>query len=298
VPFVIDSHEVVTLPSISTLAVIRRERERAPGAGKVVAVFADPVFDVNDERVEVNKSNNNVRTESSPHKFSNQRLVHTAAETEAILKVVSRQYALVATDFNATRETLADHAVEDFEILHLATHGVINAEHPELSGILLGMVDRNGNKQDGFLALNDIYRLNLSARLTVLSACETALGKNVQGEGLVGLTRGFMFAGSKSVIASLWKVDDRATADLMGHFYQGMLRDGLAPAAALRSAKTSIRQQRVWRAPYFWAGFTLQGEYNQRIVVPPSPILYLTYIGLALVILVAGSLLLLKFRRH
>jgi CHAT domain-containing protein/tetratricopeptide (TPR) repeat protein len=300
VRFVIDSNEVVTLPSMSTLAVIRAEQRRTPAVGKVVAVFADPVFDVDDERVEVSSTHKSVSTptpQGSPGP-NNQRLARTAAETEAILKEVPKHYTIVATGFDATREALTNRTVEDFEIVHLATHGVINAEHPELSGILLGMVDRKGQRIEGFLTLNDIYRLSLSARLTVLSACETALGKNVQGEGLVGLTRGFMFAGSKSVVASLWKVDDRATAELMGDLYKHILREGLSPAAGLRAAKFTIKQQKAWQAPYFWAGFTLQGEYNQTIAVPPSSEMQISYVLLALGVLTVGCLLLLRFRRR
>jgi CHAT domain-containing protein len=127
------------------------------------------------------------------------------------------------------------------------------------------MRNKDGGRENGFLSLQDIHNLSLSADLVVLSACETGLGKDVKGEGLVGLTRGFMYAGSKSVVASLWKVDDRATSELMGHFYREMLREGLPPAAALRSAKQSVRRQKRWGAPYFWAGFVLQGEYEGTI---------------------------------
>lgn len=117
------------------------------------------------------------------------------------------------------------------------------------------------------MPLQDIYNLSLSADLVVLSACDTALGKDIKGEGLVGLTHGFMSAGSRSVVASLWKVDDRATARLMEAFYQAMLQDGLTPAAALRVAKLKVRQEEAWRAPYFWAAFVLQGEYKEHIAV-------------------------------
>ena len=135
---------------------------------------------------------------------------------------------------------------------------------------MLSLVDERGNPQSGFLRLRDMYNLHLSAELVVLSACDTALGKDIEGEGLVGIAHAFISAGSKSVVASLWKVDDRATAALMAEFYRAMLRDGLPPAAALRTAKEKIRQQKMWSAPYFWAGFVLQGEYKDPIVVRKS----------------------------
>jgi CHAT domain-containing protein len=131
-----------------------------------------------------------------------------------------------------------------------------------LSGVVLSLVDEHGQPQDGFLRLHEIYNLSLGADLVVLSACQTALGKEIKGEGLVSLTRGFMYAGAPRVVASLWKVDDEATAELMKRFYRGMLKEGLRPAAALRAAQMAMRQQKRWRSPRFWAGFILQGEWQ------------------------------------
>jgi len=110
--------------------------------------------------------------------------------------------------------------------------------------------------------LQDIYNLNLPAELVVLSACETGLGKSIQGEGLVGLTRGFMYAGATRVVASLWKIDDLATAELMAEFYKAMERDGMRPAAALRAAQIHMWKQQRWRSPYYWAAFQIHGEWK------------------------------------
>ena len=144
------------------------------------------------------------------------RLVHASEEADAIFEAAPRGTGMVAKGFDARRETAMSSLVGEYKIVHFATHGFLNSEHPELSGIVLSMVNTDGNKTNGFMPLHDIYSLNLSADLVVLSACDTALGKDIKGEGLVGLTRGFMSAGSKSVVASLWKVDDRATADVNG----------------------------------------------------------------------------------
>jgi CHAT domain-containing protein len=124
------------------------------------------------------------------------------------------------------------------------------------------MVDEKGEPQDGYLRLHDIYNLNLPAELVVLSACQTGVGKQVKGEGLIALTRGFMYAGAKSVVASLWKVDDEATAALMAEFYKQMFRNKLKPAAALRQAQSNISKEKRWQSPYYWAGFFIQGEWN------------------------------------
>ncbi|MGH9855441.1 MAG: CHAT domain-containing protein, partial [Blastocatellia bacterium] len=128
--------------------------------------------------------------------------------------------------------------------------------------IVLSLVDQQGRPQDGFLRLHDIYNLNLPAELVVLSACDSALGREIKGEGLVGLTRGFMYAGAARVAASLWKVDDEATAELMAQFYQRMLNDRMSPAAALREAQIAIWRQPRWNAPYYWAAFVMQGEWK------------------------------------
>jgi CHAT domain-containing protein len=149
--------------------------------------------------------------------------------------------------------------------VHFATHGFVDYEHPELSGLVLSLVDQEGRPQEGFLRMHDIYNLKLPVDLVVLSACNTGLGKDVKGEGLIGLTRGFMYAGAGGVAASLWKVDDEATAELMTHFYQGMFTHGRTPAAALREAQLAMWRQKRWHSPYFWGAFVIQGQYNQHV---------------------------------
>ena len=169
---------------------------------------------------------------------------------------------MVALDFKASVQTATDPELAHYRIIHFATHGLLNSEHPELSGLVLSLVDQQGRPQDGFLQLQDIYNLNLPADLVVLSACETALGKEIRGEGLMGMTRGFMYAGASRVIASLWKVDDVATAALMERLYHGMLTEGLQPAAALRQSQIEMWKQKRWDSPYYWAAFVIQGEWR------------------------------------
>jgi CHAT domain-containing protein len=191
-----------------------------------------------------------------------QRLIFSRREADVITRLAGARSSFKALDFAANRATALGSNLSQYRIIHFATHGLLNSQHPELSGIVLSLFDEQGRPQDGFLRLHDIYNLKLSADLVVLSACKTGLGKEIKGEGLVGLTRGFLYAGSPRVIASLWKVDDRATAELMTLFYQHMLRDGLRPAAALRKAQIDMRNRPRWAAPYYWAGFTLQGEWK------------------------------------
>ena len=167
------------------------------------------------------------------------------------------------SDFDATLALATSGRLNGYRIVHFATHGLINTSRPELSGLALSLVDRDGRSRDGFLRLNTIYNLRLSADLVVLSACQTALGKEVAGEGLVGLTRGFMYAGTRRVIASLWQVSDVATAELMKKFYAGMLQRRLPAPAALHSAQLEMAKDPRWSSPYFWAGFVLQGDWKE-----------------------------------
>jgi CHAT domain-containing protein len=151
--------------------------------------------------------------------------------------------------------------LSQYRIIHFATHSFLDSVHPELSGIALSMLDREGKPQDGFLRSNEVFNLRLGAELVVLSGCRTGLGKEVKGEGLYGMTRGFMYAGSKRVVVSLWDVQDQATARLMTDFYRGLLGPKRPQtAAALRAAQIAIWREGRWKAPYYWAGFVLQGE--------------------------------------
>jgi CHAT domain-containing protein len=169
---------------------------------------------------------------------------------------------MLALDFKASRTTMMSPALSQYRIVHFATHGVTDPDHPELSEIILSLVDENGAKQDGRVRLYEIYNLNLPAELVVISACESGVGKQLKGEGLIALTRGFMYAGAPRVVASLWKVEDSATAALMAEFYKEMFTNAREPAAALRAAQLNISKQRRWREPYFWAGFVIQGEWR------------------------------------
>jgi CHAT domain-containing protein len=191
------------------------------------------------------------------------RLPFTRREARAILAAAPPGSSRAALDFEASRATLTDPALAQYRVLHLATHGFLNASRPELSGIVLSLFDAGGRPQPGFLSAADAYGLELGADLVVLSACRTALGREVSGEGIVGLTRGFLHAGAERVMASLWKVDDAATAALMARFYRALLGPQEASAAgALRAAQLELRGGSRFRHPYYWAAFQLQGEWR------------------------------------
>ena len=184
-------------------------------------------------------------------------------EGKKIFDLVPNRQGKLVLDFAANRANAMDPEMGNYRFLHFAAHALIDNEHPELSGIALSMVDAKGNPQDGFLRSNQIFNLRLSADLVVLSACRTGLGKNFKGEGVIGLTRGFMYAGAPRVVASLWEIEDKPTSELMVRFYRHMLGpEKLSPAAGLRRAQLELREDARWQAPYYWAGFILQGEWR------------------------------------
>jgi CHAT domain-containing protein/tetratricopeptide (TPR) repeat protein len=272
----IQDHEIVSLPSASALAVQRQglaHRKLAPNA---VAVIADPVFSTADERLSAQvksagtrqaQGDSSVNTRLIEHLADDsgliiRRLKFTRQEADQILAEALRAKSFRAIDFKANRAMATGGELSKYQYVHFATHGYIDSEHPDLSAIVLSLVDEAGKPQDGFLRANEIYNLKLPAELVVLSACETGLGKEIKGEGLVGLTQGFMYAGARRVVVSLWNVNDKATAELMARFYRGMLRENKTPAAALRTAQMEMSRQKQWQSPYYWAAFVLEGEWK------------------------------------
>jgi CHAT domain-containing protein len=285
-PRLIEHHVVVVLPSASVLSALRRENaERRPPAG-VLAVLADPVFSADDRRVSHAPSGGGAaqgaaqlpaeaaaslavpadpgfpRGVAAPAARPYLPLIHSGREATAISELVpDKTRVYIATGFAASRANALSGRLAGYRLVHFATHGVLDSQRPDQTSLVLSLVDQNGAPLDGHLKLRDIYDLELNADLVVLSACQTALGKEVRGEGLIGLTRGFMHAGATRVVASLWSVEDRATADLMQRFYEGMLARGLTPAEALRDAQLALLRSK-WDKPYYWAAFSLQGEWQ------------------------------------
>lgn len=190
------------------------------------------------------------------------RLEGTRTEAQTISQLVPELNRLMVFDFDANYNWASNQQLQQYRYLHFATHGFADSTNPELSGIVLSLVDKLGKPVRGYLRLGDIFNLDLPAELLVLSACETGLGKEVSGEGLVGLTRGLMYAWAGRVVVSLWKVDDLGTAMLMQEFYKQMLQQGKSPTAALRAAQLYMWQQQKWHNPYYWSAFTFQGEWR------------------------------------
>lgn len=283
-PLVLE-HEITSMPSASTLAVLRRETSGRALAPRKIAVIADPVFSKTDERVRpmaVRRESNlteRLLPADAPARQNKggamidapaaddlterlPRLFATRWEAEQIMAEVAAGEGLQAVDFEVDRDLMFSGKLAQYQILHFATHALIDDTHPELSGIALSLVDETGQARNGFLRAHEIYNLKLRAELVVLSGCRTGIGKSVKGEGLIGLTRGFMHAGTPKVLVSLWSLSDRGAAELMVRFYRKMLGPGREPPIeALRSAQIEMMKDKRWQAPYFWAAFVLQGDW-------------------------------------
>jgi CHAT domain-containing protein len=282
-------HEIVSLPSASILGAMRRDLAGRPPAPKTLAVLADPVFERDDERVSrATAGRGATQTSRRPEGTVNRaayrsapevgltrgetaripRLLYSRREADSILSLVPKAARLRAVDFEASRERAMSAELGHYRFVHFATHGFLNGARPELSGIVFSLVDPRGREVPGYLSTADAFNMTLPVDLVVLSGCQTALGRDVRGEGLVGLVRGLMYAGARAVVASLWKVDDAATAEFMRRFYSAMLRDGLAPASALRRTQVEMSRSSLWSDPVYWAAFVLQGDCQSGPAAP------------------------------
>jgi CHAT domain-containing protein/Tfp pilus assembly protein PilF len=282
------NHVVVNEPSISVLSLLKRQELQNKLINKTIALFGDPVFGIEDERVKVflkenvqnrdldkvnlsdnildniNKSLTSILSQGNMEisRFADKlsRLLFTGQEIKNIANLLPEDSSECWLSFDANLENVVNQNLTQYRYVHFATHGLINNEKPRLTALALCLIDNEGKPKRGFLTLNEIFNLNLNADMVTLSACGTALGKEVNGEGLVGLSRGFMYAGAKRLVVSLWNANDRSTAELMLRFYRGIFKNNLSPAEALRNAQLSMMKEPQWLLPYYWASFQLQGE--------------------------------------
>jgi CHAT domain-containing protein len=270
---ILTQHEITNLPSASTIGILRSTIATKPRGSKTLAILADPIFGKNDPRLAGKKIQDKTIQASKNFDLGEQmargrfgrdldfdRLPFTETEAKGILALVPNQDSTSAFGFDASYDWITDPKISQYRYVHLATHGFFDGEKPALSSIVLSSFDEQGRDRKAFLRFPDLFNLNLPTELVVLSACETGLGNNVPGEGLVGMTRGLMYAGALRVAVSLWQVDDQATSELMQQFYQALWTDKQSHAAALRTAQLNLWKQ--GKDPYYWAAFTLQGEWR------------------------------------
>lgn len=253
----------VLLPSIAALRSLRELPERQP-ARRAAAIFADPVFAPDDPRLQPR------RDASVPLPAGARdatvaglpRLLASRAEAQAIAALASPERSWLALDFAANREAAMRADWSAYAFAHFATHAVLDARHPQLSGIVLSLYDEAGRAQDGFLRVDDLYALHMPVDLVTLGACDSAQGADLPGEGVLSLARAFFHAGARRVVANLWSVDDRASAAFMHAFYRHLLQEGARPSQALARAQAELRQNPRFASAYYWSGFVLQGDWR------------------------------------
>lgn len=263
------SNEVVYEPSALTLSLIAKFGRQAKSPTKSLLIFSDPVFSTDDDRLSGKAQNDNSNQNEKAESFrfveslnSLERLISSKIEADSIVNILGKSDVESFSGFSANREQLINANVSDYRILHFATHGIIDENRPELSGIVLSRFDENGRKRDEFFRLHDIYGMNLNSDLVVLSACSTGVGKEVKGEGLMSLNNAFLSVGAKTVLSSLWKVEDGATLELMKNFYEAMAHEHLTPSKALQKAQIKMIRGERYKSPFYWAAFTVQGDFK------------------------------------
>ena len=288
-PYLIKSNEVIYAPSASVVGVIKQQNNNR--SGRAMLILADPVFNSNDARAKgaaasaTEGDTRGLGIQSALADVTGQdstatagstkmqglplaRLTGTRTEAEQIVKLAktSGAQADMWLDLDANEGNIETRDVTKYRVVHIATHGLLNAERPQFTGLVLSLV---GNKtEDGFLRTDEVFNLRLGSPLVMLSACETGLGKEKRGEGVMGLTRAFMYAGAPTVGVSLWSVADKSTAELMTDFYKRLLGSSAAepasvsPSAAMRDAQLAMIAGKKYSAPFYWAPFVLVGDWR------------------------------------
>jgi len=277
--YLVKTNEIVYAPSASVVAAIRQGARRDAGRAAGMLVVADPIFDASDARLK-GASQGAARARESVQRLSlasaladvtdvksgNLKLVRldgTRSEADEIAKFARSNggQADVWLDFDASEAKLQERKLENYRVVHFATHGLLDAERPQFTGLALSLVGEAS--ADGFLRVDEVFNLRLGSPLVMLSACETGLGRERRGEGVIGLTRAFMYAGAPTVGVSLWSVADKSTSELMPEFYRRLLagQGGGAPAA-MRAAQISMIAGKRYSAPFYWAPFVLVGDWR------------------------------------
>jgi CHAT domain-containing protein len=275
-PLVVE-HEITLTPSLSIFLSRKPTAENQAFQGEV-AIVADPVFDMADPRAATLKTGESKRgmhpARAQEIAVALPRLLNTGYEAsaiqEAVRKAAGNNQVFLAQGFDASVETVLSPAMQNYRIWHLATHGVYDETMPEFSGLVFSLVGPDGRPRFGFLKAHDISSLNVGADLIVLSACDSAAGENLSGEGVMGLSYSFLRAGARQVLSTLWSIDDSTSRELMIAFYKELMRNGGNTAAALRQSQLVAMRQPHSSAPYYWAGFELTSLGNKASLPIPQ----------------------------
>ena len=248
---VIQKVEVAYVPSLRAAMSLAPSMQRGSFS---VAAIGDPVTDAADPRLKTHPQRSGQRLARVPG---------TGREMRALERIIGMPSVTLFDGFDAVKTLVEGNKLKGYSILHFATHGIADQQSAERSGLYLSTFDRDGHAIDGHLGLRDLFGLRFDAQLVVLSGCSTSLGEWQSTDGPVGISRAFQYSGVSNVVSTLWKVDDRASAELITDFYAA-LAGGEAVPAALRSAQTAMLERGEHRHPYYWAGFQSTGHWGVR----------------------------------
>jgi CHAT domain-containing protein len=260
--YLLELYKISYMPSISSLALLINKRIEKKNQKRLLAVGNPDYSSTISCRDRPNKTYGEALREiylNSGFDFSS--LPYTKREILQISRYFPQDQVDIYLDAEAKEEIIKNTPLKDYQIIHFACHSFQDEKSPFRSALVFSL---DGDiEEDGFLQVREIYNLSLNADLVVLSACQTGRGKLENGEGILGLPRVFFYAGAKSTISTLWKINDKSTADLMRHFYR-YLAEGNDKAQALRLAKLKMIKSKFTH-PFFWAGFVLNGDYNSHL---------------------------------
>lgn len=266
---IISEHNIIYGPSISFLISLTENRPKPSSIEPSIAIFADPVLSSDDPRLKKTLPTQeipNLHSSSLRHSLRSMnrsglsRLNFTQKEAEVIHALVSDTSSMVARGFDATRQAFFAKNLTNYSYLHIATHGLLHPNTPDLGGLVLSQYDQKGNPTNGFIRTFEILGKRWPTELVTLSACSTGVGQLLEGEGPVGLAQAFLEGGTARVMASLWNVSDNSTAVLMEKVYTNIFKKKMTPSKALQAAQIDMLSKPEWEDPFFWAGFIVIGE--------------------------------------
>ncbi len=242
------------VPSMTAYLMDKPLNQRSGTAN--IAVFADPVFDESQLTQQLAALDASLSPISRSWTASLQRLPNTAIEAQNLAGLFSEERSILLTGAQASRANLAREDVRNASILHIATHGYFNAANDDNVGLGFSVIDEDGNPDSGFVTLPELFSYHFNNELVVISGCDTTMGRPLAGEGMMGLSRGFIAQGARHVVSTLWPVSDRASADFMAIFYRELL-DLSNVAQALQAAQEEMQQNPSYRNPFYWAAYVL-----------------------------------------
>jgi CHAT domain-containing protein/tetratricopeptide (TPR) repeat protein len=278
--WLIKDYKIAYAPSISSLReIIQRKGSNGPKPRMDILAFGDPFFGP----WEAGENGSDIFQDYySSNAFNFFRLKYSGFEIDKISSLFKKRKRRVFRREEANKEELINHSLDNYKIIHFATHSIIDEKIPARSSIVLSL-DRDLT-QDGFLQMREIYNLKLNSDLVTLSSCQTGLGEFIKGEGIEGINRAFFYAGASSVLMSLWAVNDQASYQLMERFYFH-LRSSKSIMSALRKAKLELIDSNTLSHPYYWAGFIVSGKADE--VIFPNTMNKWLFFGISL-LLAAG----------